>query len=110
MLIGNTEIDIAVIKGLSLRYPNTNVEEQMALMALWLAKNPSREPKRPIRFIENWLKKASPKLRAVPKIVPCWWQSDGGTLEQARMVGLSARPGEEMGQFRERIRERMKAA
>lgn len=109
MIVGTYELSEEIITGLCLRYPNVNVREQLALMALWLAKNPSRAPKRPIRFVENWLKKSTPKLRAVPKIVPAWWQSDSDTLKQGELVGVKPRPGEEMHEYRKRIRERMAA-
>lgn len=110
MRIGNAEISDEIIAGLSLRYPNTNVRDQLALMALWLAKNPARNPKRPLRFIETWLKKSSPRLKAVPKIVPAWWQSDEGTAKQAALLGLTAKRGEEMHEFRRRIAAKMKGA
>lgn len=110
MRIGEHEISEEVIAGLCLRYPNTNVRDQLALMALWVAKNPSRAPKRVLRFVETWLKRSSPKLRAVPKIVPAWWQSDEGTMAQARLLGMSAKRGEEMRQFRERVAAAMREA
>jgi hypothetical protein len=110
MMLGAQEISPEIIAGLKLRYPNVkSVDNELSLMALWLAKNPSRFPKRPIRFIENWLKKSTPKLAAVPKRIPAWWQSDAGTMQQAAILGLEARPGEDMHQFRERIRARMAA-
>ena len=34
---GETEIGEDVIAGLMLRYPQTNVRDQLSLMALWLA-------------------------------------------------------------------------
>lgn len=110
MQIADYELPDEVISGLALRYPNTNVREQLSLMALWLAKNPSRKPKRVIRFVETWLGRASPKLKAVPQKVPLWWQSDEGTMKQAAILGLRAKPGEEMRQFRERVMAKMKEA
>ena len=107
---GEYELSDELIQGLSLRYPNANVRDQLSLMALWLAKNPARRPKRVIRFVETWLKRASPKLRAVPKVIPAWWQSDEGTMRQAELLGMRAKPGEEMRQFRERIMAKMKEA
>lgn len=110
MRLGDEELSDEVINGLELRYPNANVRNELSLMALWLAKNPASRPKRLVRFCENWLKKASPKLRAVPKIVPQWWQSDEGTMAQARILNMQPRPGEEMRQFRDRLMAKMKAA
>ena len=110
MLICDTELSTDVIRGLELRYPQVIVRDQLALMALWLEKNPARRPKRVIRFVENWLKSASPRLRSVPKQVSAWWTTEAGTLEQGRLMGLSARPGEDMAQFRGRIMEKIKAA
>ena len=109
-LCPEVEITDEVIDGLKLRYPNTNVRDELSLMALWLAKNPSRRPKRVMRFVETWLKKATPKIKAVPAKVPGWWTSDDGTMKQAAILGLRARPGEEMREFRERIMARMKEA
>lgn len=110
MVIGDCELSEEVIAGLGLRYPNTNVRNELALMALWLAKNPASRPKRPMRFVENWLRKASPKLKAVPKIVPMWWQSDEGTMAQARLLGIEPKRGEEMRAFKERLMKVMKEA
>lgn len=107
---GDYELTEEILLGLSQRFPNANVREQVGLMALWLAKNPARRPKRVIRFVETWLKRASPKLRAVPKVIPAWWQSDEGTMRQAELLGMRAKPGEEMRQFRERIMAKMKEA
>lgn len=109
-LWADEEISDEVISGLQLRYPNANVREQLSLMALWLAKNPSRRPKRVMRFVETWLKRSQPKLKAVPKIIPAWWQSDSGTMQQAALLGVKPKPGEEMRQFRERVMRAMKEA
>lgn len=105
-----TELEPEVLRGLELRYPQVAVKDQIALMALWLAKNPARRPKRVLRFVETWLRKSTPKLRAVPKQVAAWWTSEAGTMEQARLLGLSARPGEDMAQFRKRIADKMREA
>ena len=110
MDIAGVELSTEVIRGLELRYPQVKVADELALMALWLAKNPSQRPKRVIRFVENWLKKSRPRLRAVPKQVSAWWTSEAGTMEQARLLGLSARPGEDMAQFRKRIGDQLREA
>lgn len=107
---GEYEIPEEVIAGLCLRYPQANVRDQLALMALWLAKNAARRPKRVLRFVETWLKRASPKLKAVPITVGGWWQSEEGTLRQAQLLGMSARPGEEMYEFRKRVADALKRA
>ena len=106
----DTEIPDEVVRGLELRYPQVNVRDQISLMALWLSKNPSRRPKLVIRFVETWLRKSTPRLKAVPKQVAAWWTSEAGTMEQARLLGMSARPGEDMAQFRKRIADRMREA
>jgi hypothetical protein len=111
MNLAGYELSEEVIRGLELRYPNVkNVRDQIALAALWLARNPARKTKRPLRFVENWLKKSQPKLRAVPQKIPGWWTTDEGTLRQAAILGLSAKRGEEMRAFRERVMAAMKEA
>lgn len=43
------------------------------------------------------------------KVVPvdrAWWTSEMGVMRKARELGMSARPGESMAQFRERVKAR----
>jgi hypothetical protein len=113
MIINGMEVTPELVRGLKLRYPNVkSIDDELDGIALWLAKNPARASKikRPIRFLENCLKRKNPKIAARPKLIPAWWTSDDGTMKQAAIVGLHARPGEEMSQFRNRIMEKMREA
>ncbi len=110
MRLADQEISDEVVRGLELRFPKTNVKDQLSLMALWLAKNPSRAPKRVLRFVETWLKRSQPKLRAVPQRIPGWWTTDEGTMKQAGILGMQAKKGETMSDFRTRLMAAMKEA
>src|SRR5262245_50868238 len=58
---GEFEVTPEIRAGLYVKFRGVDVQNELALMCLWLAKNPSVRPKRPIRFIENWLKKCRNK-------------------------------------------------
>ena len=104
---GMSELSPDVIRGLQLRYPLCNVPDQLLLYNLWLQKNPARRPKRLLRGVENWLKKASPKAPMVDLTAARWWSSEQNTLVMAHRLGLTPKPGEEWPKLRERIRERL---
>ena len=53
-------------------------------------------------FDELELKPKAPKKPALP-----WYSSEQLTMDKARELGLSPRAGEEMGQFRTRIAQRV---
>jgi hypothetical protein len=58
---GPYEIPPHVRLGLYAKYASygagIDVDKELAKMALWLEKNPSRRPVKPIRFAEKWLDK-----------------------------------------------------
>lgn len=51
-----------------------------------------------------------PQPKPKQQITPGWWATDKGTEEMGAKLGMSSRPGESWGQFRERIRSRMTEA
>lgn len=53
-------------------------------------------------FDELELKPKAPKKPALP-----WYSTEQMTMDKARELGLSPRPGEDMGQFRTRIAQRI---
>lgn len=57
MMIGDYAIRDVLIQAWKIKYPTVDFQREYPLMVLWLEKNPSKTPKNPIRFIENWLKK-----------------------------------------------------
>lgn len=66
---GPYEIPNEVVGGLYAKYRGIDVHRELQLMALWLAKNPASLPAKPIRFIENWLRKQqarTPRKNGVP--------------------------------------------
>ena len=40
--------------------------------------------------------------------VVAWWATDGGVLKKGKELGIQPRPGEEMGQFKERVVQGMR--
>ncbi len=53
-------------------------------------------------FDELELKPKQPKKPALP-----WYSTEQMTMDKARELGLSPRPGEDMGQFRSRIAQKV---
>ena len=53
-------------------------------------------------FDELEMKAKAPKKPALP-----WYSSEQLTMDKARELGMQPRPGEEMGQFRTRIAQRV---
>ena len=45
---------------------------------------------------------------AVPKQVNAWWTTEQGVLAKGRELGIQARPGEEMAQYKARLVEAMR--
>lgn len=58
---GPFDVTAEIRAGLYVRYRGVDVQNELALMALWLAKNPASLPLKPLRFVENWLKKSQNK-------------------------------------------------
>ncbi len=54
---GTFEITDVLLQAWMTRFPGADLRREFPLMVLWLAKNPAKLPKNPIRFIENWLKR-----------------------------------------------------
>lgn len=48
------------IAGLRAKYPRADIERELALAHLWLQRNKSRRPANVWRFLDAWLRKASP--------------------------------------------------
>src|SRR6266571_382731 len=95
------------IRALQLRYPLADVERELLLAGLWLEKNPASRPKKPLRFVENWLKKASPRAPMIDIKRARWWSSEKSTLEMANKVGLAPQGNETWEAFRSRISDRL---
>ncbi len=84
-----------------IRFPTADLRREHPLMCLWLAKNPKKLPRNPIRFIENWLKKV--QADAVRNLAE---ESKRGQVTAERvgaMYNVTARPGESQEQFNRRV-------
>ena len=101
---GTYELSASTLKALAIRFPHAQVEREVTLAAYWLEKNPARRPAKPLRFLENWLGKASPKAAMVQ--VNKWWESDSGTTEKAAALGMKLKMGESWAELRARIRQK----
>ena len=101
---GSYELSTNTIAALKIRFPMAQVERELVLAVYWLERHPTRCPAKPLRFIENWLGKASPKAAMVR--VNKWWESESGTTEQASALGLKLKAGESWAELRARIRQK----
>jgi hypothetical protein len=79
----------------------------LILASYWLEKNPSRRPRKPLRFIENWLSKASPRAAMVQ--VNKWWETEAATNEMAAKMGMKAKGNEGWPEFRARIAAKIRS-
>lgn len=104
---GVLEINDETARALQVKWAKKNVAQELALMHLWLEQHESRRPANVWRFVDNWLKKAY-DVRMVAPTVAAWWATDERTINQGAALGLSARPGESMQQYRSRIAEKMR--
>ena len=88
------------IDGFRAKYPHVDMTRELALLHLWLGKNPHAWPMKPLRFAENWLKKV--KVKAPVRLA-------GGLTNQeieemGRKKGMPARLGESYPQWLRRMR------
>ena len=44
------------------------------------------------------------EVKVAPKIVSAWWSSDEATLQHGQQLGVPAKPGETMANYRARLR------
>ena len=122
---GEFELAPELVRSLAATYQSVNVRRELERMHLWTLKNPSRRWSNPLRGIEAWLKREARKiaarkeserqqvkrtevsyLKGVPtkSSDPPWWATDEGTLKRGREVGVPAKPGETMANYRARLR------
>ena len=106
---GEVEVDADMVVALKSKWRTRNVEAELAKMHLYLVRYPTRRPKLIWRFVDNWLKKAPATVRPLT-LVDAWWATDERTIQQGHALGLSARAGESMQQFRDRISAAVRAA
>lgn len=112
VLMGKSEcvaVSDDTIAALQIRHRAKNVRDELLKAHLWLLRNPRRRPSRMWVFVDNWLNKAPAVIRPVPVVI-AWWSTDERTINQGEALGLTARPGESMSQYRDRIAKAMQAA
>ena len=107
---GMYEVKADIVRALAIRFPLANVERELLLAALWLEKNPASRPAKPLRFIENWLRKVSPKAAMVDIKAVQWWSTESATNAMAAKLGMSARRDETWSEFRSRIAAKLREA
>jgi hypothetical protein len=90
------------LAGFKARHPHiADWPAELAKMHLWLARNPSRRPASPYRFVDNWCKKVKfvpVKLRIVEGRM-----SEQELLALGTKLGIKAYPGESWTAFAGRI-------
>jgi hypothetical protein len=100
---GSYDLASDSIRALQIRFPLANVERELTLACYWLEKNPASRPKKPLRFLENWMKKCSPRAPIVDMKRVKWWESESGTLEMQKQLDLPGKKGESWAELRNRI-------
>lgn len=103
---GAEEISETTISALQTKWPTKNVRSELDRAHLWLLRNAASRPANVWRFIDNWLRKCPDVRKPQPTIVEAWWTTEARTINYARSLGMEARPGESMEQFRDRIRSK----
>ena len=112
MLLGKdsqTEVTDDIVAALQHKWKTRNVASELLKMNLYLIRYPKRRPTMIWRFVDNWLKKAPATVRPLT-VVNAWWVTDERTINQGAALGMSARPGETMQAFRDRIAAAMSKA
>jgi len=88
----------------SQKRPDLNIEETIEeFRDYWLAK-PGRDGTKLDRNLtfKTWVRNA--RAKATVNTTPQWWTSESATLAYGASKGIHPRPGEEMNQYRERLR------
>ncbi len=106
---GPVDLSTDTMSALQIRFPSRDVPSELLKAHLWLLRYPARRPASIWRFIDNWLKKAPAVIRPAT-VVHAWWATDERTINQGAAVGISARPGESMSDFRNRVSLKLKAS
>ena len=109
---GTFDLTPDMIQSLRLKYPHTDVDKELALIHLWLHRNPSRRWTRTLSGVEAWFKRVEAKqvqkgakLHIVTtKQSAEWWATDATTIAYGERNGKPARPGETMADYRRRLR------
>lgn len=100
---GAVELPEAAVAGLRVKYRGVPVDDQLALMALWLEQHPTKRPANVWRFVDNWLRKVQPKKAPMVDVEKGWWATDSKTLDYGVHVNIMPRMGETMSDYRERL-------
>ena len=96
-------LDDQVIESLKRIWPTKDVDRELALMQVKLLTKPSVRPVYWGVFFRNWFRKAPDCTPPSKPVGAGWWKSPEATMELGTDLGLPARPGEEMAQYRERL-------
>jgi hypothetical protein len=106
---GPVELSTDTIAALKVRFPAKHVDSELLRAHLWLLRNTSSRPVNIWRFLDHWFAKAPDVIRP-PAVVNAWWATDERTINQGAAIGIQARPGETMAQYRSRVADKMRAA
>ena len=91
------------IGGFKAKYPHIqDMDAELAKMHLWLHRNPARHPSKPFIFVENWLKKLTPKMIKL-HIAAGGKLSEHELIAAGQRLGIVARPGESWVSLAKRI-------
>ena len=99
-----SEFDLSpFLDGYRAKYPQVqDMAGELAKMHLWLAQHPSKRFKMPLKFVDNWLKKARPAKQAL-RVVGSAKMGEAELLALGRSMNESPRIGESWAQFGRRL-------
>ncbi len=98
---GTFEITDVLLQAWMIRFPTVDLRREWPLMVLWLAKNPAKKPKNPIRFIENWLKRTH--ANEVKNLAETGTRGRDSAERVGSMYHVEARPGETQEAYNRRV-------
>jgi hypothetical protein len=97
-----TGVTPEIIKAWRHAYPGVDVELELCRIELYLAKNPKKVYKRPLRMIETWLKRQRPKMVQIRSADEKL--SERELLASGALKGLIPNPGESWAMFLRRVK------
>jgi hypothetical protein len=100
---GNFALSEQLIAAFQAKYPAVQVREQILIASLWLERNPSRRPTKPLRFLDTWLKKHIPVPGMRPTIA-AMVPDQNTLLAEGQKRGILPHPGESWAQYQGRLR------
>lgn len=98
---GSFEISDVLLQAWLIRFPTVDLRREYPLMVLWLAKNPAKKPKNPIRFIENWLRRTHEN--EVKNLAETGKRGQASAERVGNLYNVKPLPGESQEAYKRRV-------